>query len=91
MCASATLSEVTVLSVCNIRTAHDSGDMHEFIALIEFQRLVALHDQIAVGLHFHHRDRQAARQTIALRARAFAVKAVRAGQGRGENRHAAMP
>ena len=87
MCASETLSEVTVLSAWMSAKRTDSRDMHELIALVEFQGLVSLNDQISVGLHFHHRHRQTAGQTIALGARALAVKAVGARQGRGENRH----
>ena len=89
MCASATLSEVTVLSVGDVGAAHHPGDVHELVALIELQGLVALHHQIAVGLNLHHRHGEAARQAVALRARALAVETVaHRSEGRVENRHA---
>ena len=66
----------------------DARDVHELIALIELQGLVALHHQVAVGLHVHHRHGQAARQAIALRAGAFAVKTIRAVHRIGEQRRA---
>src|SRR5271165_2578237 len=71
----------------DVGATDDSGDVHELIALVEFQGLVSLHYQIAVGLHFHHRHRQTAGQAVALRARALSVETALTRQSRGENWH----
>src|SRR5258708_17084486 len=67
----------------DVRRPDHPGDVHEFVALVEPQSLVALHDPIAVGLHLGHRHRATAGQTIALSARALAVEGIRAVQSGG--------
>src|ERR1700722_15245982 len=47
----------------DVRRPYHPRDMNELIALIELQTLVALHHQIAVGLHINHRHGEAAHQT----------------------------
>ncbi|KAG1265658.1 hypothetical protein G6F65_014160 [Rhizopus arrhizus] len=71
--------------LADVTGAHDALHLHQFVALVQPQVLLPLHDQVAVGQALHYGDRDAALQPVALRAVALAGEITLAGRRRAED------